>query len=72
MAAGRADAVWSPGLKIWDGVAGLLLVHEAGGTVGDLSGPTGPRWPSTGDVLAAPDALWHPLRELLSTVYAPG
>jgi myo-inositol-1(or 4)-monophosphatase len=68
-AAGRADAVWSPGLQPWDGAAGALLVHEAGGRVGDLDGPSGARWPATGDVLAAPGALWDPLRELLAAVY---
>lgn len=69
VAAGRADAVWSPGLQPWDGAAGLLLVHEAGGLVGDLDGPTERSWPPSGDVLAASPAVWHPLRDLLASVY---
>lgn len=69
VAAGRSDAVWCPGLQPWDGAAALLLVHEAGGVVGDLDGPTGARWPGSGDVLAATPALWHPMRDLLAEVY---
>jgi myo-inositol-1(or 4)-monophosphatase len=70
VAAGRADAVWSPGLQPWDGAAGILLVLEAGGVVGDLDGPSGGRWPASGDVLAAPEALWEPLRRLLVDAYS--
>ncbi len=69
VAAGRADAVWSPGLQPWDGAAGLLLVLEAGGVVGDLAGPSGGRWPASGNVLAAPPSLWEPLRALLAKAY---
>jgi myo-inositol-1(or 4)-monophosphatase len=70
VAAGRADAVWSPGLQPWDGAAGVLLVLEAGGVVGDLDGPTGDQWPASGNVLAAPPGLWGPLRDLLAAVYS--
>lgn len=70
LAGGRADAVWSPGLQPWDGAAGVLLVTEAGGVVGDLAGEVGARWPLSGDVLAAPSALWEPLRRVLEPVYA--
>jgi myo-inositol-1(or 4)-monophosphatase len=69
LATGRADAVWAPGLQAWDGAAGALLVHEAGGMVGDLAGPTFGCWPRSGDVLAAAPALWAPLRGLLSPIY---
>ena len=70
VATGRVDAAWVPGLQPWDCAAGVLLVLEAGGTVGDLSGPSGGRVPASGDVLAAPPALWEPLRRLLMPVYA--
>jgi myo-inositol-1(or 4)-monophosphatase len=70
VAAGRADAVWSPGLQPWDGAAGIVLVLEAGGVVGDLDGPSDGRWPASGDVLAAPEALWEPLRRLLAEAYS--
>ncbi|BCI54051.1 inositol monophosphatase [Mycolicibacterium litorale] len=68
-ATGRVDAVWVPGLQPWDCAAGALLVLEAGGTVGDLAGPTPGTWPRSGDVLAAAPALWEPLREILATIY---
>jgi myo-inositol-1(or 4)-monophosphatase len=64
VATGRADGVWVPGLDLWDYAAGFLLVAEAGGTVGDLHGPSDVA-PLRGDVLAAPPALWEPLRQLL-------
>jgi myo-inositol-1(or 4)-monophosphatase len=66
---GRVDAVWAPGLQAWDCAAGVLLVHEAGGLVGDLVGVTRGTWPASGDVLAAPAPLWEPLRALLAEVY---
>ena len=69
VATGRADAAWVPGLQPWDCAAGVLLVHEAGGTVGDLAGPTSGRVSASGDVLGAPPDLWEPLRQLLRPVY---
>ncbi len=69
LATGRTDAVWVPGLQPWDCAAGVLLASEAGYLVGDLSGPSKGTWPSSGDVLAAPPALWEPLRALLAGVY---
>ena len=38
MAAGRYDAFFEFGLQPWDVAAGLLLVREAGGVIGDISG----------------------------------
>jgi myo-inositol-1(or 4)-monophosphatase len=72
VATGRAEAYWGPGLQAWDGSAGALLVVEAGGTVGDLAGPSSAAWPASGDILAAAPALWEPLRALLSEVYLGG
>jgi myo-inositol-1(or 4)-monophosphatase len=69
VASGRADAAWLPGLQPWDCAAGILLVREAGGVVGDLAGPVPGTWPGSGDVLAAAPGLWEPLRALLSAVY---
>ncbi|MET0222356.1 MAG: inositol monophosphatase family protein [Tardiphaga sp.] len=43
VAAGRLDGYWERNLQPWDIAAGLILIKEAGGTVGDLDG---------GDVLA--------------------
>jgi myo-inositol-1(or 4)-monophosphatase len=38
VAAGRCDGFWELGLKPWDTAAGTLLITEAGGRVGTLSG----------------------------------
>jgi myo-inositol-1(or 4)-monophosphatase len=65
VATGRADAAWLPGLKPWDCAAGILLVTEAGGVVGDLDGACSGGVPPSGDVLAASPALWETLRTLL-------
>lgn len=70
VAIGAADAAWSPDAQPWDVAAGVLLVQEAGGAVGDLIGLTPDTWPVTGDVLAAPSALWEPLRDLVAGAYA--
>ena len=51
VAAGRLDAFWELGLAPWDMAAGALLIQEAGGMVGDLSGDAG--WLEKGDIAAA-------------------
>jgi myo-inositol-1(or 4)-monophosphatase len=38
VAAGRVDGFWEMGLKAWDTAAGTLLITEAGGRVGTLTG----------------------------------
>lgn len=38
VASGRLDAYWEEQLKPWDVAAGILLVKEAGGLVGDFKG----------------------------------
>ena len=38
VAAGRFDGFWEFGLKQWDMAAGVLLIQEAGGLVGDMQG----------------------------------
>jgi len=38
VAAGRLDAFWEIGLSPWDTAAGTLMIREAGGHVGTLSG----------------------------------
>ena len=51
VAAGRMDAFWEMGLAPWDMAAGALMIQEAGGLVGDLSGDTG--YLESGDIAAA-------------------
>ena len=41
VAAGRLDGFWEFGLSPWDMAAGALLISEAGGLVGDLTGEPG-------------------------------
>ena len=38
VAAGRLDGFWEIGLQEWDMAAGVLLIQEAGGMVGDING----------------------------------
>jgi myo-inositol-1(or 4)-monophosphatase len=38
VAAGRLDGYWERNLQPWDIAAGIILIKEAGGTVGDLHG----------------------------------
>jgi myo-inositol-1(or 4)-monophosphatase len=50
VASGRLDGFWEIGLKEWDMAAGILLVQEAGGLVGDFSG--GDEFFRTGNLVA--------------------
>lgn len=56
VAAGRADGFWEMGLQPWDIAAGVVLVREAGGFVGDLRG--GDNFMASGDVVAANPKLF--------------
>ena len=38
VAAGRLDAYWSTGAKVWDVAAGVVLVREAGGVITSVDG----------------------------------
>ncbi len=41
VAAGRYDGFWDIGLNQWDIAAGVLLIREAGGMIGDFNGGSG-------------------------------
>ncbi len=63
VAAGRFDGFWEIGLKPWDIAAGILLVREAGGLVGDLGG--GHNHLESGNIVAAAPKLFPSmLREI--------
>jgi myo-inositol-1(or 4)-monophosphatase len=49
VAAGRLDGFWEIGLKPWDMAAGILLIQESGGIIGDLRG--GPNFYTSGNVV---------------------
>jgi len=69
VAAGRLDAFFELGLKPWDVAAGILLVREAGGTVGPWPGEDeAPEW--SGRVLASNGRV-HPWLEELAGRYLP-
>jgi myo-inositol-1(or 4)-monophosphatase len=63
VAAGRLDGFWEIGLSAWDMAAGVLLIHEAGGLVGDLAG--GHSYLENGNIVAATPKLFPAmLREI--------
>lgn len=63
VAAGRTDAFWELGLGPWDTAAGTLLVTEAGGRVGTL---TGAEYQLGGDIIAGSPKTYEALLELLA------
>ena len=63
VACGRLDAFWELGLSPWDMAAGVLLIQEAGGLVGDLAGESG--FMESGDICAATPKLFPTLLEAL-------
>jgi myo-inositol-1(or 4)-monophosphatase len=63
VAAGRVDAFWEIGLKPWDTAAGTLLIQEAGGRVGTL---TGEPYAQNGNLIAGSPKAYEALVELLA------
>lgn len=60
VAAGRLDGFWEVGLSPWDTAAGILLITEAGGRVGDF---TGGEYRDGGNLLAASPRVFAALAE---------
>ena len=56
VAAGRFDGFWERGLHPWDVAAGIILIQEAGGFVGEIGG--GNNILSNGNILGANDKLY--------------
>jgi len=63
VAAGRVDAFWEIGLAPWDTAAGTLLIQEAGGRIGTL---TGDDYQQGGHVVAGTPRVYDALLELLA------
>jgi myo-inositol-1(or 4)-monophosphatase len=63
VAAGRTDAFWELGLSPWDTAAGMLLVQEAGGRVGTI---TGDEYCLGGDIVAGSPKAYEGLLEVLA------
>ena len=56
VAAGRIDGFWEIGLSPWDTAAGTLLITEAGGLVGTLSGG---RYKQGGNIIAGAPKVYE-------------
>jgi myo-inositol-1(or 4)-monophosphatase len=67
VAAGRTDGFWEIGLSPWDTAAGTLLIQEAGGRIGTL---TGAEYRQRGDVVAGTPKVYAALIELFAP-YVP-
>jgi myo-inositol-1(or 4)-monophosphatase len=63
VASGRLDGFWELGLSPWDMAAGVLLIQEAGGLVGDLEGEGG--FMESGDICAGTPKIFPALLEAL-------
>ena len=68
VAAGRTDAFWEIGLAPWDTAAGTLLIQEAGGRIGTL---TGGEYTQGGNVIAGSPKVYAALVELLGPHVPP-
>jgi myo-inositol-1(or 4)-monophosphatase len=66
VAAGRYDGFWEFSLNQWDIAAGVLLVQEAGGIVGDLKG--GNKHLESGDIIAASPKVFKEMAQRLHPV----
>jgi myo-inositol-1(or 4)-monophosphatase len=63
VAAGRLDGFWEIGLSPWDMAAGVLLVREAGGLVGDLDG--GEKFLENGRIVASNGKIFGAILKVL-------
>ncbi len=68
VAAGRVDAFWEIGLSPWDTAAGTLLITEAGGRIGTLSGG---EFRQGGNVVAGTPKVYEALVELFNPLLPP-
>jgi len=68
VAAGRVDGFWEIGLAPWDTAAGTLLIQEAGGRIGTL---TGAEYKQGGHIVAGTPRVYAALLELLAPHVPP-
>ena len=64
VACGRMDGFWELGLSPWDMAAGSLLVSEAGGLVGDLSGESA--YMTTGNMVGGNPKVFSQLLQVIA------
>ena len=70
VASGRLDGFWEFGLMPWDAAAGCLLISEAGGLVGDLSG--GENHLKTGNLVAGNPKIFAQMLQVIDIHRTPG
>ena len=70
VASGRLDGFWEFGLSPWDMAAGALLITEAGGLVGDLSGEQ--NYLQTGNVVAGSPKVFAQLLQIVDSRRSAG
>ncbi len=70
VACGRLDGFWEFGLMPWDCAAGCLLITEAGGLVGDLSG--GESYMKTGNLIAGTPKVFSQILQVIDGHRTPG
>jgi myo-inositol-1(or 4)-monophosphatase len=68
VAAGRLDGFWELGLSAWDTAAGSLLITEAGGLVGTI---TGAEYNQRGHIVAGTPKVYPALVEVLAPFVPP-
>lgn len=64
VACGRLDAFWEIGLAPWDMAAGSLLITEAGGLIGDLSGEA--NYLKTGNIVGGNPKMFSQMLQLIA------
>ena len=64
VACGRMDGFWELGLSPWDMAAGTLLITEAGGLVGDLSGESD--YMKTGNIVGGNPKIFSQLLQIIA------
>ena len=64
IAAGRLDGFWEIGLSLWDIAAGVLLIQEAGGFIGDFTGDK--TYFESGHIVAGNDTIYRQLLDILT------
>ncbi|MBL8502290.1 MAG: inositol monophosphatase [Rhodocyclaceae bacterium] len=64
VAAGRIDGFWEIGLSPWDMAGGALLITEAGGLIGDLSGESG--YMNTGNIVGGNPKVFVQLLQIIA------
>lgn len=63
VAAGRMDALWMHNLKPWDMAAGVLMISECGGLIGDFEGGAG--FMKSGNIVAGTPRCFKALTPLV-------